>query len=1116
MGFIGVPYYFTTVLPENFYEKTKMVVVPKAVHFNPFTLQFTTGATRIFAPSGGSILTLDSLQADIAPLAALRGNIVCQTLSIDNLVINITRELDGTYNLQPFLSAAQKGETSAVALSELPSLVSLNNISITNSKIVFNDRLADKIHTLEKIQLELPTFSNATLKSEQYLRPHFSAIVNGSPIKLTGQASLGQTGQAQAMRLAIDINDLDLPTYAGYLPFSLPMQCSKGTANGTIDLIFNPQNSQQDTLSIGFSLQTTGVELVNDQRQLTIEVPSARVAGKFQPMSRTLQLQEVALREPTVSSFGSSWRENHVAGEQKTREQAAPYQILVELLLVDNGTVRSFATKADPQPASVWKNVQFSVKNYRSGKQATGNQTIAKRPAGSFRLAGEKAGSSASFSWQGTFSAQDKLTGSFQLFRVDGQELLKAIGDNHPFTSAEIQGDADLRGQLSLYTQKEDANRLSYKLTDAELTLNDFTLSDNEQSILEAPLVKLSGLSVIDETIDFGTIQLHNASAWFVPGRLPKIYRQFTLPQYRLQALDYEGKVLFNPQKKSAPPLLFSEVSLKANELGSAAKLEDNFSIAASTAAGAVFKAQGKLTLSPFSARLTSGFRQLSIDTVRPFFSSSAIPAELQGTLSGKGILSLPVPGFAGELELGEVVGNGPQNTPFSWQKSIVSGVKYTARPLHLSAASARVDGAHFSWQITDESSGPLQHFSQFMQNYFPVAGKVAPPAPDDAPAPVTIEEITFTESTLDIQDDRLTPAWTAENVQFAGSIKNIHSTPATESQFSFTGRLTDSPFTVAGSVAPFRTEENGTLHFSLDALPLALFANQFAGINDLDTSSAQVSLLLDSSWQEQQYISSGKLILNGLEPLTASSDMALPLALLSDSSGTIEVPFTFSRTAPVAQTSLAEELYSTVEHLLLKGRVSPLLLASGDFTDLIGTDTIDFHPGEVELTDSGRKTLSRYAQLLIAHPRAALVLSGGADKEIDVQAMQQSLRAVEQQRVDLENEKLLQQWQEEKTRYQQRLTELQDSDAQENIFEQDIPPAILSDFEPLSPRPVQVDDQMLFELARKRINTAYQYLTSRNGVAPQQVTTVFPDNVADELQNSGSGVTVTLTAIGR
>lgn len=1122
LGFGGVPYYFTTILPADFYAKTSMVLMPTTVRFNPFTLQFTTGELRILAPAGGPIVAVDSLQATLAPLALLRGDIRCTTLFINGAALNLTREKDGAYNFFPLFGTAKDHIMADIASGELPWLAALNNISITNGTIIFSDKLAGKTHTADKIHLDLPTYANTSRKSTQYLQPHFSATINGSPIELTGQAMLGQAGEAQEIRLAIDVDELELPIYTSYLPFSLPMQCTKGTASGKIDLLFDPLNTKGDKLSIGFQLSTTGVELVNDRSQINIVVPSGQLAGRLQPGSRTLRLNEVALREPTISSFGGFRRQSQGVPGGETEQDNAPYQLLVELLLLDNGVVRFFTSKEEPQPNSVWTTVQLSAKNYRSDTQAIANQGLASQPvvtqpAGSFSLSGEKEGTSASFSWQGKFSTQNSLTGNLHLFKIDGKDLGQMVGGDHPFATAKMQGSGDLRGQLSVSVNKDVAARLDHKLVDAELTLNNFSLADQEHTILEAPLVRMSGLSLIDETIDFGTVQLHNATARFITGQTPEIYRQFTAPKFQLQGLDFAGKVFIRGEKKSASPLLLAEVSLKANELGRGPKgIVDNFSIAARTETGAVVKAQGIVALSPFFAAFKTGFKQLPIGDIWPLFSTVPIPGNIQGSLSGKGAMSLPVTSFTGELELAEVHGTGAGKTPFSWQKAVFSDVKYTTQPRHFGAASVRLDDAHLLWQISPETADPLHYFTDFMPHYFPLADQPNGPATSGETTPVDIDEISFTAGTIDIDDRRASPAWSAKNGSFVGSIKNIRATPTAESPFAFSGQLAGSPFTVTGSVAPFSKEENGTLQFLLNALPLSSFADQFGGQTALDISDAQLGLALDSSWQEQQYISSGKLTLTGLKPLAAAPDIALSLALLSDWRGIVERPFTFSRSTPVGQTALAVELFSSVQHLLLKGRVSPLLLASGDFTDLIGQDSIDFYPGELILTDDGNKILRRYAELLIAHPKAGLILSGGVDKELDGRAIRQSLVAVEQQRVNRENEKLLQQWQDQKKRYEHNLEKRQGNGGQNKIIEEDIPPAILTDFKPLQPVPVTIDEAMLIELAKRRLDAVYQELIIYHDVTPEQVVTVVPGGMADKTSESGSGVAITLTPVSQ
>ena len=1122
LGFLGVPYYCTNVLPEKFHEKTAMVLESTRVTFNPFTFRFETGEVRIFTGSGATILSLQALQADIAPLAVLHGELASKTLTVDGLDLDLVREIDGSYNFQPLFGAGKNRKISEIIQpDELPFFFSLNNIAITNSKITFSDKLAGKIHTVEKIKLDLPTFANTSFQTEQYLHPYFSAVVNGSPIKLTGQTNLGQTNEDLATRLTVDVHDFELPIYADYLPFSLPVNCTKGTANGTIDLIFDPHNKNGDKLSIGFQLQISGAEMIGKNQSINVSVPSARVDGSLQPVSRIVELREVTLKEPTVSSFGDqSFLKNiEQLGKENDPdtpvglaiEKAAPYRLMLDLLLIDNGNVQLFSTKNDHQPASTWQTLQISIKDYHSDAEANPNL-----PNGSLHISGEKAGTSTTFSWQGKFTTPDTLTGNIHLFKMDSEELLGAIGDAHPFTIKDIEGTADLTGRLIFYTKNEPLSRIHYKLVDAEVSIDNFALLDNGQSILRAPVLKLTDLSLTDETIDFGNVQLQNGTAQFIYGRMPKIYRNFTDKKYLLHGIDFDGKVLFTGEKDTVQALNFTEVSLKANELENGQTPSDNLSISAKTKDGGILQAQGSVALTPFSVALRAGFRQLPIPDVLSLFTTSAQLDDLQGNLSGKGLLSLPTTNFAGELELTDVSGRGPQKSPFSWQKSIFRDVKYAAIPFHFGAASIAIDKAHFSWQITTETNSPMQYFSDIIKNYLP-ADAPASSKTESAVVPVDIEEISFTAGTLDIHDHRLSPDWEVDGVGFAGSIKNVRAAAAGESRFSFTGQLSNSPFTIDGNMVPFASEENGTFHLSLNNFPLASFTKQFTAKTEIDTGKGQLTLALDCSWQEKQYVSSGKLVLTNVKPDDNSSDIALPLALLTDSNGNIEFPFNFSRTAPVGQTSLEDELFTSVQRLLLKGSVSPLLLASGDFTDLIGNEFIEFHPGEFMLTDTGRKTLSRYAELLIANPHIGLKLSGGVDVKIDGTAMKKNLTAVEQQRVEKENEKLFKNWQEQKALYQKNLDEKQKNDeGNQKIVEQDIPAEILTPFKPLRPVAVVISEAMLVELARKRIDILYQYLTTQHPVQPERIAIVLPDKPADETESSATGVDIALTTFGQ
>lgn len=1118
-GFLGVPYYVSKILPEHFQEKTGMVLEPTTVTFNPFSFRFETGKMRILSESGTTIMSLDSLFADVAPVALLRLSMVCNTVTLSELDLNLAKELDGSYNFQQIFGPKKDMKPSEIFnFTDMPFFFSLNNISIANSRIKFIDAPAGKTHTIEKIQLDLPTFSNSPFQTDQYLRPHFSAVVNGSPVELTGQARMGKSdGEDQATKLSLNIHDLDLTIYSGYLPFSLPMDFRKGRADGKIELFFDPQNKSGDKLSIGFQLQISEAELIKENESIIIAVPTARLGGKLQPVARTLHLTEIAVKEPTVSSFGKSFPANIKQPLKQDgqatppgSDEAAPHSLIIDLLLVDNGTVRFFPEKKDRKPASTWNGIQLSAKNYCSAPGNLNNQK-----GGSFSISGEKDGSSSSFSWQGTFSSTDSLTGSLTLLKMDSNDLLQTIDPEHPF---KVKGIAALKGQLSLYSKKDPSSPLSYKLVDAEISIEDFTLMDKDNSMLSAPIVKLAPLSLVDESINFGNVQFQKGTAQFTYGRIPELFTTFNSNKYRLQGIDFEGKVTFNPEEKSGQTLTFTDVSLKANELDSFRKTSTNLSISGKTETGGIFRAQGDVALAPFSVAVKTGFRELPAKSVWPLFTTSPLLADIEGKLSGHGQFQLPTKSFVGELQLTDVSGKGKKETAFSWQKSVFQNLNYTAKPFHLEITTVEIDKGRFFWEITRDDNGPMQYLADFFQKYLPAVDRRSPGNQRTAISPVDIQEISFTNSTIAIHDHRLTPDWQAEVVDFAGKIKDIHSTTASgKSVFSFTGTLDDSPFTIDGTMDPFAQKTNGTFHFSLEDYPLASFHKQLFSKTDVDTSNGELKLTLDCTWQDQQYISSGNLIFVDVKPVDATSDSALPLALLTGDDHTFQLPFTFSRTEPVAKTTLFDELLTSFQTLVIKGSVSPLLLATGDFTDLIGNEFVEFRPGQFMLSETGREMLIRYGALLITHPHVGLVLSGGIDQKIDRLALKKNLTTVEQQRIEKENEKLFKKWQEKKTLYEKNLAEQQKKAGPGGkIVEQDIPSDVLAGFTPIRPEPVVVDEAMLLELAQKRLDILYQHFTTQLVLQPGRISIVTPDSLAGQSENPTNGVTITLKAISR
>lgn len=1122
-GFFGVPYFLASTLSENFNNKTGMVFEPGRITFNPFTFHFATENARIVTESGIPLVTLQSLSADLAPFSLLRLDLVCNTVTLSDLTLSITREQDGSYNFAKLFRQKEDGGPSEILhFSDLPFLFSLNNIAIKNGKILFLDLPTGKTHNIEKIQLDLPTFSNLPFQTNQYLHPSFSAMINGSPVELTGQAHMGDPA-GQATTLTCDLHSIDLPFYAEYLPLNLPLLFTAGKADGKINLLFDPTSQQEDKLSIDFELQLSNAELQTADETVFITAPATEVKGKLKPIAKTVVFSTLSTKEPIVQSIGNSLllsvntlfkNEKKAPPTGTTGTPAAattPFSLAIDDLLVKDGTFHLWEEKGAKQPEATWNGLQLNVIGYSSSESPDN-----KKNSGSFTLGGTKAGTASSFAWQGDLTSVENLSGTVTLNNMNFKDLLLSIGAHQGLG---VKGLAALTGQLTVSFPQDAGSAIGYKLTDADLMVQDFQLLDDKFVVLSAPTLKITSLATAYKTIQFGNVSVQNGSMFLPITHIPDIFKQFTVGKYLLQDIDFTGQITLVSDVKGKQKSTYSGISLKAKDLASPEKAKDNLILSAKTTAGGVIEGNGDVRISPFSLIINTEFNGLAATEIFPIMTRSSLLNNLTGVLAGKGLLSLPKISFAGELQLTTANIRRSADSFFSWNDMMLQGVNYTSEPFHLGIAATIINQPQFSWQIRESDPGPMQQLASFFQQHLPDVEneKQSGEKIKIAISPVDIQDIQINGGNILIQDSRLKPKWKGDVSEFSGNIKGINlAEKGANSEFSFTGKLQDAPFAITGEMDIFAKTENGKFRLTLERYPLASFHQQLAPLTDINSKSGFFDLQLDSSANDGQFQNSGSLLFSGVKASSEKSESALTLALITGSDDKFRIDFDFPRRHPLGKTIFLQEILAFFQTKVVKASVSPLLLASGDFSDLIGNEFAEFEPGQFNLTEKGKEVLGRYATLLTSHPQLGFELAGDINRDVDAPAMKEQLEGLERKRVEGENQKRLIAWQQERAIFDQKVAEQQKKlAAKEKIIENVIPPAVLKNYIPLQPKQVIVDDVMLLELAKKRSQFLFQYLTEQLAVQPERLTISQLKKIANsQSAQAVNGVKITLTAI--
>ena len=662
----------------------------------------------------------------------------------------------------------------------------------------------------------------------------------------------------------------------------------------------------------------------------------------------------------------------------------------------------------------------------------------------------------------------------------------------------------------------KSASYPAYRLTDTSISVQNFTLSDKKTPILSTPILTLTKFSTSEKQTNFGNISIDNGTLLLTRGQLPKPFSLFSEKKYTIQNFDFNGKATLLTNRKNSEKLHFQNVTLKAKELNLPEKAKNNITLTAKTEKGGTFEAAGSVSLSPFKGALKTEFKRLRSSSVFSWFTALPFLTNMEGYIGGRGNLTLPKVGFVGQLTLDQTSVTEKKKPVISWETSTFDDINFSSEPFHLGIVSAELKSPKFSWTITASDNSPMENFSHFLHKYFPLSSERRQAKKNITISSFDVQEILIKNGQIQVKEKRMSPAWEGSIIDLTGKITDIHSAESSlKSQFQLSGKLDDSLFTVEGQSDFFSNEKNGSFSFSLAEFPMADFHEQLAPLLDIDTSKGTFIVKKKSQWEDKRIRSSGTVILTGIEPESQTSESTLPLALLTDQEDTFSLPFSLSQQEPTSQSTLFDDMIARFHKLIVKSSVSPLLLASGDFTDLIDNEFVEFKPGEPVMSPKGRETAARYSDLLAANPNIGLSITGHYDTVVDAAAMKMLMEATESERVAAENKSRLEVWQTQRKAYEKELEEKREKITKEGkIAEQDIPPKILQEFIPIQPQRITVNDAMLEELADKRVGMVYHYFTTQLTLKPERITILDSEPLSSTDDAQDKDVTIRIKAL--
>ncbi len=1150
-GFLLLPVLVTSQLPGFLFEGTGLQASIHRAAFNPLTwrlhLEKVTVVQDGDKESKTALLHLGSISIDLDPPSLLRNGLACNSLEIDKLVLSITRYKDKNYNISRFFKEERKlNPAEIIEFAELPFLFSLNNIFITNSQIIFADRLSGKTHRVEKIALTLPTLSNFSYETDtSTTSPGFSAVINGSPVELTSETPLAKSpGPPTAQTsLVCNLTKLNLSLYSHYLPVPLPVIVTKGSADIQLRFGFETDKKRGRTLTVGFQAMLKDTDMESRDQALFLVTPGAKLTGSFQPLTGNITFHNILLRNPELTvreTFSSHTLDSLLQTTGETRAHVSPASrppsLVLELLVADDGVVH--LPKGISSKVRSLHSLQASLKNFTNSE---GRNFIKEK--GSFWISGELEERASSFSWQGEMMETNRLRG---VFNISNLPVSSFFPEEKSQPSMKSEGSTDLRGILTLWQNPQRNSPVHYTLTDGTLTIAELKLYEDKREWLHATKVKAHPFSLTDTKGEIGNIYLENGTLTLrKSNNLPRQLQYLTQKEgFFIHAIDFSGSVEIAPPS-SSHSLNLANVRFQLINLDKENIREENFAFTANANDKSKLKATGKVKLSPLTATLNLGFIDMEADQIFLLYSDAVPISKGKAKLSGKGYFRLPEKEFSGILHIADatftstndnksytwdladldktVIKHSPfrvdvdtislknlkiqkENQPLlTWEKGICKNFTFYPETGSIACKNASIEAPSFLLHQYKDTPHAFKKIQQLLTEFVQIPeikGATVQPKITSFHFP----DITIDRGTVIYNDHRLKPPWKIKMLQLQGDIHHLsNSQPLQKTSYEFNGIIGSNPIALNGSAHLFSQPVQARSVIKTSAFPLASFGKQLPDLLDINRKG-KFNLILESVWSGGRQKGMAQFHFNSVSPISDSADTSLTLALLNDKN------YTFSLDIPLLNTSqnpLQPLFQTTVNHftkLMVKASVEPLLLAEESYRDLVNTNYIEFEEGKSLPSEQGKHILARYRDLLIAHPQLQIVMTGLADPVKDIKFLQKQLEELEKKRIEEVNLQRKKEW-------LQHQPSKRKGPANGTFTEREIPPGELSVYAPLSPQTVHVQDRDLLELARKRAERAKEIITMGLGTE-QRIRVNNISRITAPQTSPGNRVVLNLSAL--
>ncbi|BCS52381.1 DUF748 domain-containing protein [Geobacter sp. SVR] len=1017
-----------------------------SVSINPFTLTVTVNDFAIDEKGAPPLIGFKQVQASLAPASLFKGALILSRVAVDTPTLAFARTGPNRYS---FSDIIDKQQHSSKPEKSGPFLFSINNVSIKNGSLDFDDRAVEggRKHTVRALQLAIPFISNIPYLAETYIDPSISATVNGAPFNFSGK--LKPLSKSLETSVRIDLKQLSLPEYVAYSPVKPPADLTSGKLTVDTNVSYRISAEQKPELSIKGVVVLDDISIDLPEKQPLLRLPSLKLqAKKLDIFAGLFDVEALALDglELFVSRDGTgTWMYSRLlpqpnpghpsaaTGEKKSesRTKAPQPQLSIASLACTNASIHFNDAVPKGGFRTSISSIDLTADNIGTAPDTTATYEL------SLLLDGD-----VDFSADGSFSVNPLSVSSS--VELAGLKLQRGWPYLSRYLTAPVKGTLDLsalatfKASDGLRVEKGDLSlkglSTRYGIKDgfdvALLQVSDVVFRQKENR-LEIGGIRLSKGDASVSRENDGTISLLSllakpekspAAAKAGTAQRPTTKNSTATPgtasakplSYRLGLfqLDRFNLAFTDKTHEEEPRFALRNTNLTLKNLQGPKFAPASLRLSSTFGKDAPLKVAGDITPLPFRYKGSVKVGRLPIRDFEAYFPDNLNVFIIGGYLDTDLHLDVALKdgkpegsfrGSAGVRAFHSIDALAEEDL-LKWESLQFDEVQGRLEPFSLNIHQVALNNAYSRIVVRKDGSLNLQNLVSKPEPA-PATTATAQPAQQPAvpPAPgrqISVDSVTIQDSTLSFTDNHLPQTFSSTFFSLGGRVSGLSSEESKFADLDLRGNLENhSPLRISGKLNPLRDDLFVDLKVSfqdIDLSPVTPYSGTYLGYTvDKGKLFLDLKYLID----KKQLNSENKVFIDQFtfgrkveSDKATSLPVRLAVALLKDRKGEIHLDLPVTGRTDDPQFSVWGVVGQMLKNLLVKAATSPFALLSSMMGSGQDFSTVGFTAGSSKLSPEEEHKLQQLAKALADRPALKVEIKGFVDREKDPEGYRQEL----------------------------------------------------------------------------------------------------------------------------